>query len=61
MKSREYRLMELCLANGLRRGWKRAHKHTDTPTKEEILESMHLNTIGEINEFFAFAPDEDAE
>lgn len=59
MKSKEYRLLEQCLRNGLKRGWKRAHKNTDAPTKDEILDSIHLNLVGEIVEYFSFAPDEE--
>ena len=61
MKPREYRLMQDCLENGLRRGYRRAFKHTDAPSEDQILESLQTNVMGEIIEFFAFAPDEDAE
>lgn len=61
MQPREYRLFTECLENGLRRGYRRAFKHTDTPTEEQLLESLHTNVLGEVHEFFAFAPDEDAE
>ncbi len=61
MKPREYRLMQDCLENGLRRGYRRAFKHTDCPSEDQILESLQTNVMGEIIEFFAFAPDEDAE
>ena len=61
MKPREYRLFTECLENGLRRGYRRAYKHTDQPSEEQLLESLHTNVMGEISEFFAFQPDEDAQ
>ena len=61
MRPREYRLMQDCLENGLRRGYRRALKHTDCPSEDQILESLQTNVMGEIIQFFAFAPDEDAE
>jgi hypothetical protein len=61
MKPREYRLFAECLENGLRRGYRRAHKYCENPSEDQILESLQTNVMGEITEFFAFAPDEDAE
>ena len=61
MKPREYRLFAECLENGLRRGYRRAFKHTESPTEEQLLESLHTNVLGEVSEWFAFAPDEDAQ
>ena len=61
MKPREYRLMQDCLENGLRRGYRRAFKHTDCPSDDQILESLQINVMREVHEFVSFAPDEDAE
>lgn len=61
MKPREYRLFAECLENGLRRGYRRAHKYCENPSEDQILESLQTNVMGEITEFFAFAPDEDAQ
>ena len=61
MKPREYRLMQDCLENGLRRGYRRAFKHTDCPSEDQILESLQINVMREVHEFVSFAPDEDAE
>ena len=60
MRPREYRLFTECLEIGLRRGYRRAFKHTDIPSEEQLLESLHTNVMGEVSEWFAFAPDEDA-
>ena len=61
MKPREYRLFTECLENGLRRGYRRAHKYGDNPSEEQLLESLHTNVLGEVSEYFAFSPDEDAQ
>ena len=61
MKPREYRLLERCIEEGLQRGYRRAYKHSDSPTEEQILDSLETNILGEIAEWFAFAPDEDCE
>ena len=61
MQPREYRLFTECLENGLRRGYRRAFKYTDHPSDDQILESLQINVMREVHEFFSFAPDEDAE
>lgn len=61
MRAREYRLLERCVDEGLQRGFRRAYKHTDCPTDESILESIHCNIMGEINEWFSFPTDEDVQ
>ena len=61
MTPREYRLFTKCLETGLRRGYRRAFKRNDSPTVVQLLESLATTVAGEVREFFAFAPDEDAE
>jgi hypothetical protein len=46
------------VANGLEQGWNRAHKHTDTPPREKILEEMDLAIINAICEYLRFGPEE---
>jgi len=54
MKAREYRLIEMCLENGLAYGFSRAHKHTDSPSKEQILDAQRDAVMLEIGEWFVF-------
>lgn len=61
MKPREYRLLERCIEEGLMSGYRRAFKHTDSPTEEHLLDVQETSIMGEINEYFSFAPDEDCE
>ncbi len=49
-----YHVLEDKVAEGLRYGYQRAHKHTPTPTKEDTLDELHravMNSICEILEF----------
>jgi hypothetical protein len=49
-----YPLLERCIEDGLSRGWTRAHKHTETPSEQLILdEQMNAITL-EIFEWFEF-------
>ena len=59
MKPREYQLLERCVEDGVLRGLRRAYKHTEAPLDTQIVESIHCNVMGEINEWFSFTPDED--
>ena len=61
MRAREYRLLERCIEEGLQRGYRRAFKHTESPTEDALLDALQCNVLGEISEWFAFAPDEDCE
>ena len=36
LKPDAYALARECVENGVAHGWRRAHKHTDTPTPEAI-------------------------
>lgn len=45
-------LLERCIEDGLTRGWNRAHKHTDEPSEERILEEQFNAIMGEIWEWF---------
>ena len=58
MKVKSYRVLQRALEEGFEWGWQRAHKHTDTPTKQMIQENV-LREIGNaIDEVFHFDDDE---
>lgn len=61
MRAREYQLLERCVDEGLQRGYRRAFKHTESPTEDALLDALQCNVLGEINEWFSFPPDEDCE
>jgi hypothetical protein len=50
MRAREYRLMEDCVELGAKRGWSRAHKHTEHPSESDIREVIVQAVMEEICE-----------
>jgi hypothetical protein len=54
MKAKEYNLIVQCVENGVRTGWNRAHKHTDTPDDEAIQQAIEDAVMNEICEWFDF-------
>ena len=47
-----YPLLEEAIEYGVRRGWSRAHKHTDKPTEEQIFQTIPECVMQEICERF---------
>ena len=47
-------LLERCIEDGVARGYRRAHKHTDEPTEAHILSQIHDAIWLEIDEYFDF-------
>lgn len=60
MKAKEYRLIELCVENGVKLGIRRAYKHVDEPSKEEIEQAVENAVMLEISEWFDFEDEYDA-
>lgn len=58
MRVNERALLERCIEEGLRDGWRRAHKHTDQPTESGMRETMWDAIWLHIDEFFEFGADE---
>jgi hypothetical protein len=46
------KLLELCIENGLKRGFMRAHKHTDKPDERVITEAVERAIWEELDEWF---------
>ena len=61
MRAKEYRLIEQCVENGVEYGYNRAHKHTDTPTKDGLCEAIYRAVLDEICEAFTFAENKEDE
>lgn len=47
-------LLERCVEDGIERGYRRAHKHTDEPSEQHILSQIHDAIWLEIDEYFNF-------
>ncbi len=54
MKPKILPLLEMCIENGLTHGYRRAFKHNDSPTEEEITEQIRMSIMHEIHEWFDF-------
>lgn len=52
-----YPVLERAVEEGFRRGWRRAHKHTDAPTEQLIENEVLAAVMGEICEVFDFPDD----
>jgi hypothetical protein len=59
MKAKTYQLIQECVENGVQLGYNRAHKHTDTPSGQELQNKIIDSVMLEICEWFTF--DEEAQ
>jgi hypothetical protein len=57
MKAKTYQLIQECVENGVQLGFNRAHKHTDTPSDEELQNKIIDSVMLEICEWFTFEED----
>jgi hypothetical protein len=57
MKARLRVLLERCIEDGLQRGYDRAHKHVDVPSRCGMVESMDQAIWLEIDTYFNFTED----
>jgi len=58
MKPKIYNILGRCIEDGLKFGYQRAFKHTDSPTEEQILNTCLIAILDEIFEHFSFDDDE---
>ena len=49
-----YALFTRAVEEGLQRGWNRAHKHTDAPGEEAVIEAMLDAVMLEFSEILIF-------
>jgi hypothetical protein len=54
MKPKTRAVLAQCIENGLDRGYRRAHKHTSTPTEVAIMNEQEQAIWLEIDVFFSF-------
>jgi hypothetical protein len=47
-------LLETCIEHGLERGWRQAHKHTDTPSSGHVTTCQNDAIWLEIDTYFKF-------
>lgn len=58
VKVNTYRIINECVERGLERGYVRAHKHTETPGKEHILDQQEQAIMSELDEYLSFGDPE---
>ena len=54
MKPKFLPVLEMCIENGLTHGYRRAFKHNDNPTEEQITDQIKESIMHEIYEWFDF-------
>jgi hypothetical protein len=58
MKPKFRVILEQAIEEGVRYGYKRAHKHIENPTEEQICEHIEEQVMSSLYEYFTF-DDED--
>ena len=54
MRPDSYKLLEMCVENGINLGYRRAFKHNDDPSEQVIKDYIQTAIMAEISEWFAF-------
>jgi len=54
MNPKIYNLLSRCIEDGIKRGYRRAHKHVESPTEDSILDNIEECIMSEIVEWFDF-------
>ena len=54
-----YEVLSRAIESGLLFGYKRAHKHTETPSEDMMLEAQRQAIMTEVCEVFSFFDDEE--
>ena len=54
MKIKLYNLISECVEKGIERGYRRSHKHTETPEQGYIFDNIHTDIMGELCEYIDF-------
>ena len=54
MRVRAYDVLHRAIEQGIEYGWRRAHKHTDTPDAETIKDQILTGILNEVSECFDF-------
>ncbi len=54
MRVRAYEVLRRAIEEGLEYGWRRAHKHTDTPDESSLKDEVLQGIMNEVCEVFDF-------
>lgn len=58
MRPKTFKILERAVEDGVSRGYRRAHKHIDSPNESELLDHIGQAVMSEICEWFAFDDEE---
>jgi hypothetical protein len=58
MRVNMHKILDDCIERGLAVGFARAHKHTDNPTTENLLEAQQQAIVNELDVYFIFDENE---
>lgn len=59
MLVRAYEVLRRAVEEGVAYGWRRAHKHTDAPGEDAIVDQVVQGVLNEVCEYFDFDPAEE--
>jgi hypothetical protein len=65
MKTKDLKVLEMAINNGIDAGMNSAFKHNDAPTRGAVANAIHLQIMQQMDEWFffdqdkEFVPDED--
>lgn len=54
MRVRAYEVLRRAIEEGVEYGWRRAHKHTETPNEDTIKDQIVAGILNEVCEIFDF-------
>jgi hypothetical protein len=58
MRPKTLVILNQCIEDGIKKGYRRAFKHIESPSEETIFSSIEECVMGSIYEFFTFEEDE---
>jgi hypothetical protein len=56
MRVRAYEVFRRAVEEGVSIGWRRAHKHTDSPGEDAIKDQILTEVLNAVDEVFDFGP-----
>jgi hypothetical protein len=54
MKVKTFVILEMAIEEGVRRGYRRAFKHNESPSEDSICEEIENGVMSAINDYFTF-------
>jgi hypothetical protein len=54
MRVRAYEVLSRAVEEGVAYGWRRAHKHTDSPGEDAVQQEVVQAVLNELCEYFGF-------